>query len=261
MAAANGVGVSLPDLFDLSGRTALVTGASRGIGALAARALDDAGARVILCARDIGRLREAGQTLRNDPIAMRADLSDRQGVTSLLSDLAGYADHVDILINNAGTHAAGEAMELAPDVWDEVQNVNLRSAFLLARGLAPAMARRGWGKIVNMASVLGVVADVDASAYVASKAGLLGLTRALGTEWAGRGITVNALCPGWIDTDMVSDLRSRDSFDRRVLRRTPAGRWGRADDLTGALIFLSSHASDFMVGQTLIIDGGLTASW
>jgi NAD(P)-dependent dehydrogenase (short-subunit alcohol dehydrogenase family) len=182
-------------------------------------------------------------------------------VTSLLSDLAGYADHVDILINNAGTHAAGEAMELAPDVWDEVQNVNLRSAFLLARGLAPAMARRGWGKIVNMASVLGVVADVDASAYVASKAGLLGLTRALGTEWAGRGITVNALCPGWIDTDMVSDLRSRDSFDRRVLRRTPAGRWGRADDLTGALIFLSSHASDFMVGQTLIIDGGLTASW
>jgi NAD(P)-dependent dehydrogenase (short-subunit alcohol dehydrogenase family) len=123
------------------------------------------------------------------------------------------------------------------------------------------MAERGWGKVINVASILGLVGDVHAAPYVTSKAGLIGMTRALACEWAGRGVCVNALCPGWIDTDMVRDLRQSRSFDRRVIRRTPVGRWGTPEDLAGAIVFLSSHASDFMIGHTLVVDGGLSAWW
>jgi NAD(P)-dependent dehydrogenase (short-subunit alcohol dehydrogenase family) len=248
-------------MFDLSGLTALVTGASRGIGAEAARVLDSRGARVILCARHADRLQEVSATLQHEPVLARADLGQPGGANQLLEGLGSLAGSIDILINNAGTHVAAPAALLTDADWDLVLRTNLQSSFQLARGLAPAMAERGWGKIVNVASILGIVADGDAAAYVASKAGLIGLTRALGQEWAASGITVNSLCPGWIETDLVRDLQLNTAFDRRVRRRTPAGRWGTVADLAGALVFLASRASDFMVGQTLVIDGGLTAGW
>jgi NAD(P)-dependent dehydrogenase (short-subunit alcohol dehydrogenase family) len=190
-----------------------------------------------------------------------ADLSQPGGADSLLRDLGELADTIDILINNAGTHVAAPATQLPDRDWDLILRTNLQSSFQLARGLAPQMAERGWGKIVNVASILGMVGDTDSAAYIASKAGLIGLTRAMGSEWAASGITVNSLCPGWIQTDLVQDLRLNSAFDKRVRRRTPAGRWGTVDDLAGAIVFLASRASDFMVGQTLVIDGGLTASW
>ncbi|MEZ0075331.1 SDR family NAD(P)-dependent oxidoreductase [Planotetraspora sp. GP83] len=248
-------------LFDLSGRTALVTGASRGIGVRAARILDAAGARVVLCARDTARLEEVAATLRNEPLVVTADLTSGDGVAALVGGLERHSAVVDILINNAAANVAASAIDLSEQDWDRVQGLNLRSAFLLTRALAPGMAGRGWGKVVNVASVLGFVADTHLSAYVTSKAGLLGLTRALGAEWARHGVSVNALCPGWIDTEMTADVKSRATFDQRVRRRTPIGRWGTADDLAGAFLFLSSPASDFMVGQALVVDGGLTATW
>jgi NAD(P)-dependent dehydrogenase (short-subunit alcohol dehydrogenase family) len=252
----------LPPLFELTGRVALVTGASRGIGATAARALDAAGARVVLCARDEDRLTAVAAGLRHEPLVVPADLTAPGGVGELLAALDGALDvDVDILVNNAGGHAPAAATELALSDWDRVQLLNVRAVFELTRGLAPGMAARGWGKVVNVSSILGALGDTHAAAYTTSKAALTGLTRALGVEWAPHGITVNALCPGWIATDLVAGLAANSSFDRRVRRRTPAGRWATADDLVGAFLFLAGPASDFMTGQTLVVDGGLSASW
>lgn len=245
-------------MFDLTGRVALVTGASRGIGEAAARVLDAAGATVLLCARDTDRLRLVANTLRHEPDILTADLGAIDGVARLL-DRVGAT--VDILVNNAGSHASAPSAELPIGDWDRVQQLNVRAVFELTRGLAPGMAARGWGKVVNVASVLAALGDTRSAAYVTSKAALVGLTRALGVEWAAHGISVNALCPGWVATDLVADLAANPSFDRRVRRRTPAGRWATPEDFAGAFLFLSSPASDFMVGQTLVVDGGLSASW
>jgi NAD(P)-dependent dehydrogenase (short-subunit alcohol dehydrogenase family) len=145
--------------------------------------------------------------------------------------------------------------------WDDALDLNLRSAFILAQAVAPAMIAAGWGRIVNVASVLGHVSDTHSAAYSASKSGLIGLSRSLAVEWARRGITVNALCPGWIGTDMVEELRGNAAFEARVLSRVPMRRWGAPEDLDGALLFLCSDASAFMTGQSLVLDGGLLASW
>lgn len=252
---------ALPPIFDLTGRVAVVTGASRGIGATAARALDAAGATVVLSARDAERLRLVAKTLTHEPVVVPADLAAADGVAVLLDQLSARGTEVDILVNNAGLQASMPSVELPLEDWDRVQRLNVRSAFELTRGLAPGMAERGWGKVVNVASILAGLGDAHSAAYVTSKAALVGLTRALGAEWAARGITVNALCPGWVATDLVADLAANPSFDRRVRRRTPAGRWATPADLVGAFLFLASPASDFVVGQTLVVDGGLSASW
>jgi NAD(P)-dependent dehydrogenase (short-subunit alcohol dehydrogenase family) len=245
----------------LAGRVALVTGASRGIGATASRAFDEAGARVILCSRDAAALRALASQLNNDPVVAPADLSLTTGVRDLARLLEDQRVSVDILVNNAGALASVPAYELPMSRWDLVQNLNLRCAFELSRELAPAMAARGWGRIINVASILALVADTQSAAYVASKAGLVGLTRALATEWALDGVGVNALCPGWVKTEFVRDLVDNPAFDKRVHRRTPADRWLVPEDLVGPLMFLASPASDAMTGQTLVVDGGLTATW
>jgi NAD(P)-dependent dehydrogenase (short-subunit alcohol dehydrogenase family) len=194
-------------------------------------------------------------------VLISGDLQEARHCREVIQKAVDELGGIDILVNNAGIHVPGAAVDVPSSDWNLVQDVNVRSAFLLARGLAPRMIKNGWGKIVNVSSVLGSVGDVDSAAYVTSKAALLGLTRALGTEWARHGVTVNALCPGWTTTDMVDELHRLESFDRRVRDRTPARRWGTPDDLAGAIVFLSSPASDFMVGQALVIDGGLSASW
>lgn len=249
------------DLFRLHGRTALVTGASRGIGATAARVLDAAGARVVLVARDAARLADVAGTLAHEPVVLPADLLNEDSCDRLPGRAKEAVGGVDVLVNNAGLHRPAVATELRVDDWEAVNALNLRAAFLLARGFAGEMAGRGWGKVINVASVMGLVGDVGASAYIATKAGLLGLTRALGTEWAAQGVTVNALCPGWVDTEMVDQLKGNPAFERRLLRRVPVRRWGRTEDLAGALLLLATPASDFMVGQAIVVDGGLTTSW
>jgi NAD(P)-dependent dehydrogenase (short-subunit alcohol dehydrogenase family) len=245
------------ELFSLEGRRALVTGASRGIGVTICRVLDAAGAQVVLVARDAARLEQLAAELRNDPVVLPADLLHAEEALRV----AAEAGAVHVLVNNASLSEPTPAAEVTLESWDRTLSLNLRSAFALTQAVAPAMIDAGWGKVVNVASVMAFFGDAYAAAYAASKAGTLGLTRALAVEWARAGVRVNALCPGWIDTDMVADLRRDERFERRVLRSVPMNRWGTPDDLAGAVLFLSTRASDFMTGQALVVDGGLSASW
>jgi NAD(P)-dependent dehydrogenase (short-subunit alcohol dehydrogenase family) len=248
-------------LFALDGRRAVVTGASRGIGARAAQVLDAAGASVALVARDETRLRAVAATLDNDCLVLPADLSLPEAGERLAGELADHWGGADILVNNAGVSRTGPPTTLPVADWDDVMAVNLRSVFTLTRCLAPGMLDRGWGRVVMVASALGLIGDADAAPYVASKSAVLGLTRSLALAWAPGGVTVNALCPGWVDTDMVSDLRADPRFERRAMRRIAVGRWGTPADLAGALLLLASPASSYLTGQTIVVDGGMTAGW
>jgi NAD(P)-dependent dehydrogenase (short-subunit alcohol dehydrogenase family) len=247
--------------FDLRGSTALVTGASRGIGRSLAAALDGAGARVALVARTKEALEATAEGLANEPVVVADDLLDEDAPDRVVAAADREMGRVDVLVNNSGVAGTAPALELTPDAWDRVLDLNLRSAFQLAKAAAPGMMRRGRGKIVNVGSVMSFRGDMNSAAYSASKAGLIGLTRSLAVEWARHGIQVNALCPGWIETDMVADLRADERFERRVMKAIPQHRWGKPADLEGAAIFLASSASNYMTGQAIIIDGGLSAGW
>lgn len=251
----------LKQLFSLEGKTALVTGASRGLGARICHALDQAGARVVLAARDRTRLVEVAAGLQNDPVEIALDLTDPEELHELGSRVLAAAGDVDILINNAGIARLRPLAELTLDDWDMTQALNLRAPFELAKHFSQHMIARGHGKIINVASVMAHVGDLNSSAYTASKAGMVGLTRSLAVELGPHGIQVNALCPGYFLTDMVDQLKEDDRFQRRLMRRVPARRWGEPADMDGAVIFLASSGSDFVNGQALAVDGGLLAGW
>lgn len=249
------------DAFSLEGKIAIVTGASRGIGAAMARALDASGARVALVARTEPALNAVAEDLGNEPIVMVADLKDPQTPGLVVDQVVDEAGGLDILVNNSGMAPLAPAVDLPVEAWDETMGVNLRAPFLLAREAAKVMIPRGGGKIVNVSSIVAFAADAWAAAYASSKTGLLGLTRSLAIEWARKNIQVNALCPGWIATEMTDAMRGNGALEQRVLGAVPQRRWGDPEDMVGALIFLSSSASDFMTGQTLVVDGGLLAGW
>ncbi|HEY8547430.1 MAG TPA: glucose 1-dehydrogenase [Acidimicrobiales bacterium] len=247
--------------FDLSGRVAVVTGASRGIGAGMARALDEAGARVALVARGAEALAEVAKDLAHDPIVVPADLTDPDAPARIVGEVHEQAGRLDILVNNSGVCPVRPSVDVPLEEWDDTLALNLRAPFLLAREAAKVMLPAGGGKIVNVASVIAMAADAWAAAYTSSKSGVVGLTRSLALEWARKNIQVNALCPGWIETDLTSAMRDDGRLEQRVLAAVPQRRWGQPEDLSGALIFLCSSASDFVTGQTLVADGGLLAGW
>ena len=223
------------DLFRLDGYTAIVTGASRGLGAGMADALEQAGARVV-------RVSSAD-----------ADLRDRSAVASLL-DRTGDAE---ILVNNAGIIRRANLLEHSDDDWDDVIEVNLRSVFTLSRDFARRLvARKAKGRIINIASMLSYQGGIRVAAYTAAKSGILGLTRALANELAPHGINVNAIAPGYMATDNTQALRDDPQRSREILARIPAGRWGTPADLAGAVVFLASPASDYVHATTLTVDGG-----
>lgn len=253
--------MTLDQLFGLSGRTALVTGATRGIGEATTQALDAAGARVILAGRDQRRLDSVASTLQHDPVVLTADLQDPEGSTTLAREARASAEAVDILINNAGGSWNQALTDVDDRSWARTIQTNLTAAFTLTRELAPTMADRGWGRVVNVASVMGLMGDTHSSSYAASKGGMIAMTRSLAAELGGRGVTVNTLCPGWVETDLVNELHSDERFQQRVVRRTPVRRWGIPADMAAAAVFLSSPGSAFMTGQTLVVDGGLSATW
>jgi gluconate 5-dehydrogenase len=240
--------------FDLTGRTALVTGSTRGLGLAFAKALAAAGARVAVNGRSPAGTSEVAASI-DRAVAAPFDVTDEGSV----GEGVAAVGRVDVLVNNAGIVLRKPVLDLAPAEWRAVLEANLTSAYLVSRAVAPGMIERGSGKIVNVCSVMSELARETIAAYTAAKGGLKMLTRAMCSEWARHGIQVNAIGPGYFATDLTEALRADREFDAWVRARVPAGRWGTPDDLAGAIVFLASSASDYVNGQILYVDGGLTA--
>jgi 2-deoxy-D-gluconate 3-dehydrogenase len=243
--------------FSLEGRTALVTGARRGIGAAIAAGYAAAGAELILMARDaaLEDTLEAIKQHGGDASVVIADFADPAAVERAATEIADNRT-VDILVNNAGTIRRHPATRYPDADWDHVLEVDLSSAFVLARDIGAGMVTRGTGKIIFTASLLSFQGGVNVVAYAAAKSGVAGVTRALANEWAPRGVNVNAIAPGYIATDNTTALREDSDRYQAIADRIPAGRWGRPDDLSGATVFLASAASDYVNGVVLPVDGG-----
>lgn len=249
------------DLFDLTGRVAVVTGARRGIGLAIAGALAEAGADVIAASAGQEahgseverRVRAAGREFRGH----RVDFADRAAVTAFAAELADTP--VDVLVNNAGTVRRSPAAEHSDADFDHVLAVNLSSQFVLAREVGRRMLERGSGKIIFTASVLSFQGGVTIPGYAAAKSGIAGVTRALANEWAGRGVNVNAIVPGYVTTDNTQALQDDAERHAAILDRIPAGRWGRPEDMAGVAVFLASAASDYVHGALVPVDGGWLA--
>lgn len=247
-------------VIDLSGKTALVTGARRGLGKAIAAGLADAGADVIgvsaaqeEAGSDIGRLVEkVGRTF----IGRACDLSDRRALYELLAWLEVEGHRVDILINNAGVILREPAALHSDEHWDKVLEVNLSSPFILARELGRQMVERQSGKVIFIASLLSFQGGITVPGYTASKSAIAGLTRALANEWANHGVNVNAIAPGYMETDNTEALRQDPVRSRGILERIPAGRWGKAEDVAGAAVFLASASADYIHGTVVTVDGG-----
>lgn len=245
-------------MFDLTGTTAVVTGASRGIGFAMADALAAAGADIIGVSASLaasGSAIEAAVTAHGRSFTgIAADFADRAAVEDLAGRLSETS--VDILVNNAGTIERAPAVDHPLDAWDRVLEVNLSSQFVLTQALARGMLARGRGKIIFTASLLSFQGGINVPGYTAAKSGIAGLTRALANEWTAQGVSVNAIAPGYIATDNTRALRDDPDRSSAILSRIPAGRWGEASDLAGATVFLASPASDYVSGIVLPVDGG-----
>jgi 2-dehydro-3-deoxy-D-gluconate 5-dehydrogenase len=246
--------------FSLAGRLAVVTGARRGIGLAIAEALAGAGADVVGVSAQLepdgGAARARVEAQGRRFWAIPADLADRDAVRALIARLDAFDRPVDILVNNAGTIVRAPATEHPDEAWDRVLEVNLTAPFLLARAIGGSMVARGRGKIVFTASLLSFQGGITVPGYAASKHGLAGITKALANEWAGAGVNVNAVAPGYIATDNTRALRDDPVRSGAILERIPAGRWGRPEDVAGAVVFLASPASDYVNGAVLPVDGG-----
>ncbi|NMR18748.1 SDR family oxidoreductase [Cellulomonas fimi] len=251
----------LDSLFSLDGRLAVVTGASKGIGLAVADTLAAAGADVVGVSHSMptgaSDARDAVEGHGRTFTPLQADFGDRAQVAALAADLAGRG--VDILVNNGGTIRRAPAAQHPDEDFDHVVDVNLRSAFVLSREVGRAMLERGRGKIVNTASMLSFQGGINVPGYTSSKSAVAGLTKALANEWAGRGVNVNAVAPGYVATANTSALRADADRNQAILERIPAGRWAEADDIAGAVLFLSSRAADYVHGVVLPVDGGWLA--
>jgi len=250
-------------LFDLTGRIALVTGSSRGIGLALARALGSAGARVVLNGRDAASLARAAGALAAEGIRADTcafDVSDEAAVDAGVSDVERRVGPLDIAINNSGITVRRPLEDFETADWHRIIATNLTGAFLVGRAAARAMIPRQRGKIVNVCSINSELARYSIAPYVASKGGLKNLTRGMAIDWARHNIQVNAIGPGYYDTELTAPLVSDREFTAWVEKRVPMGRWGNVKDLGGTAIFLCSGASDFVTGQIVYVDGGLTAS-
>jgi 2-deoxy-D-gluconate 3-dehydrogenase len=246
------------EAFKLDGKVALVTGASAGLGAAIAIALAEAGADVVCHgnARAPDTTCEAIYSLGRRTLAIRGDLQDPTMPRRLIESTIQELGAVDILVNNAGMIRRAPAVDYAEEDWAAVIEVNLSSVFRLSQSAGRHMIERGRGKIINIASLLSFQGGITVPAYAASKAGVAGLTKALANEWAAKGINVNAIAPGYMRTDNTLALQRDETRNRQILERIPAGRWGEAQDLAGAAVFLASAASDYLYGHVLVVDGG-----
>jgi 2-deoxy-D-gluconate 3-dehydrogenase len=243
--------------FDLSGKIALVTGANTGIGQAIASALAGAGADVALAGRSRADETAAQiQALGRRATLIEADLSTIAPVQDVVDRTLAELGGLDILINNAGIIRRADAVEFSEADWDAVIDTNLKVPFFLCQAAGRHMIAQGRGKIVNIASLLSFQGGIRVPSYTAAKSGVAGLTRALANEWAGKGVNVNAIAPGYIATNNTAALQADETRNRQILERIPAGRWGDPKDIAGAAVFLASPASDYVNGHVLAVDGG-----
>ena len=247
------------NLFDLKGKAALVTGGNGGIGLGMAQGLAAAGAKIAIAGRDQGKNQEALAALPG-AVAVEGDLKDETACRAMVEAAAQRLGRLDILVNNAGTNIRKRPEEYSLDEWKLVLDTNLTSAFVASQAAYPHLKRAGGGKIVNIGSMMSIFGAAFVAPYGASKGGIVQLTRALACAWAKDNIQVNAVLPGWIDTALTQRARKDIAgLHERVLARTPAGRWGRPEDLGGIAVFLASAASDFVTGTAIPVDGGYSS--
>jgi len=251
-----------PTLFDLTGKRALVTGSSRGLGLAIARGLAEMGAHTILNGRSEPSLQQLVSEFTNDSLSASSlvmDVTDEQSIDRAITH-AESAGPINILVNNVGIHQRAPLAEMTSAQWREVIEVNLTSAFLVSSRIVPSMINRKAGKIINTCSLMSEVGRPTTGNYAASKGGLKMLTRAMATEWAQHNIQANAIGPGYFETELTRPLAQDETFDKWLRSRTPAKRWGQPQELVGTAVFLASHASDFINGQVIYVDGGLLAA-
>jgi NAD(P)-dependent dehydrogenase (short-subunit alcohol dehydrogenase family) len=251
------------DQFRLDGRRALVTGGGRGLGRVIAQALAEAGADVAIAGRTPDVCQEAAREIAaatgRRALGFAADVTQAAEVERLKREVEEGLGGIDILVNNAGVNIRGAAEELQESDWDSVVDTNLKAPFLCARAVGAAMCARGWGRVINLGSILSVIALAGRAPYASSKAGVLGLTRVLALEWAKSGVTVNAICPGPFATDMNRQLLTDPVKYQAFVEKIPLGRWGELHEIAGVAVFLASDAASFVTGSALFVDGGWTA--
>jgi len=250
-------------LFDLTGRTALITGSSQGLGLALARGLGQAGAALVLNGRDRAKLSAAADALSSLGLRVTTsvfDVTDAGATGEAVARIEKDFSPIDILVNNAGIHRRAPLSEMTEAAWREVIETNLTSVFLVTRQVGPRMIARRAGKIINVCSLMSEVSRPSIANYAAAKGGLKMLTRSVACEWAQHNIQCNGIGPGYFATELTKPLMENPEFNRWICERTPAGRWGQPEELVGAAVFLASRASDFINGQIIYVDGGLLAS-
>ena len=251
----------MSELFNLTGRVAVVTGANTGIGQAIAIALAEAGADIAAVGRtspdETGKsVQAAGRRF----LAVKADLGASGIVDDIVKQVIDWGGRLDILVNNAGIIRRSDALEFTEADWDDVMNVNLKTAFFLSQAAAKQMLKAGaGGKIINIASMLSFQGGIRVASYTASKSGIAGLTKLLANEWASKGINVNAIAPGYVATNNTTALRADENRNKEILGRIPAARWAKPEDMGGAAVFLASKAADYVHGAVIPVDGGWLA--
>jgi len=254
--------MNVQDLFGLSGKRALITGSSKGIGYALARGLSGAGAEIVINGRDAARLDQAAAGLREAGASVTTavfDVTDPQAVRAGVAKVEAETGAIDILINNAGMQHRTPLEDFPDDAWDMLMRTNLNSVFNVGKAVAKYMIERKHGKIINICSVQTALARPGIAPYVASKGAVANLTKGMCTDWAKYGLQVNGLAPGYFETELTEALVADDEFSAWLSNRTPAGRWGKVDELVGAAVFLSSDSASFVNGHILYVDGGITA--
>jgi NAD(P)-dependent dehydrogenase (short-subunit alcohol dehydrogenase family) len=255
--------MSVLDQFLLTNRRALVTGGARGLGRVMAEALAQAGADVVITSRSadnaVAAASDVAASTGRKVVGLAADVAIASDITRLTDDAERALGPIDILVNNAGINIRGASETLTEADWDTVLDTNVKGPFLCARLFGPRMAARGWGRIINLGSILSVIGIAGRAPYGASKAAVANLTRVLALEWAGQGVTVNAICPGPFGTEMNRPLLNDPDKYAAFVAKIPLGRWGELHEIAGATVFLASDASSFVTGSLLFVDGGWTA--
>lgn len=250
-------------LFDLHGQRALITGSSMGIGFSLAKGLGEAGANIVLNARDAARLEEAAKVLRSTGIVVDIlpfDVTDKTTVDAAIDQFEASGNNIDILVNNAGMQHRAPLEEFPAEMFDKLMRTNVHSVFNVSQAVSRHMIKRGKGRIINIASVQTLLARPSIAPYTASKGAVANLTKGMAADWAKYGINCNAIAPGYFNTPLNAALVDDADFTKWLEKRTPAGRWGEVDELVGSCVFLSSNASNFVHGHTLFVDGGITAT-